>query len=96
MWESHSEQKRGSAPGTGLDQGLSGMSGDSWEPGFFRPNSLKTVGYPEVDSRIPVPVANVVQSDIVGGGGRMQPGCPSGDHVCWKLDPRVQQMPPSA
>ena len=26
-WESHSEQKRGSAPGTGLDQGLSGMSG---------------------------------------------------------------------
>ena len=71
VWESHSEQKRGSAPGTGLDRGLSGMSGDSRESRLFRPNSLKTVGCPEVDSRIPVPVANVVQSDIVAprGGG---------------------------
>ena len=29
-------------------------------------NSLRTVGCPEVESRIPVPVASVVQSDIVG------------------------------
>ena len=33
VWESHSEQKRGSAPGT-EDQELSGMSGDSREPVF--------------------------------------------------------------
>ena len=87
VWESHSEQKKGSAPGAGLDQELPGMSGDSREPGFFRPNSLKPVGCPEVDSRIPVPVANVIQSDIVaprkgGGGGRqVQSGCPSRNHV---------------
>ena len=31
VWESHSEQKWGSAPETDLDQGLSGMSGDSRE-----------------------------------------------------------------
>ena len=77
VWESHSEQKTGS--GAGLDQDLPGMSDDSREPGFFRPNSLKPVGCPEVDSRIPVPVANVSQSDVVAhrkGGGRMQSGCP--------------------
>ena len=76
VWESHSEQKRGSAPGAGLGQDLPGI--------FFRPNSLKPVGCPEVDSRIPVPVANVIQSDIVAhrkGGGGMQSGCPPGNHV---------------
>ena len=52
MWESHSEQKRGH----------SGVSDNS----LFRQNSLRTVGCPEVESRIPVPVASVVQSDIVG------------------------------
>ena len=36
-----------------------------WETGFFRSNSLKPVGCPEVDSRIPVPVASVIQSDVV-------------------------------
>ena len=73
-WESHSNQKRGSAPGTGLDRGLSGMSGDSRESRLFRPNSLSTVVCPGVDSRIPVSVANVVQSDIVAprGGGCSQ------------------------
>ena len=41
------------------------MSGDSRE--LFRGNSLRTVGFfPEVESRIPVPVASVVLSDIVG------------------------------
>ena len=29
VWESHSEQKKGSAPGAGLDQDLPRMSGDS-------------------------------------------------------------------
>ena len=42
------------------------MSGDSRESTLFRKNSLRTVGCPEVESRIPVPVASVVQSDIVG------------------------------
>ena len=65
MWESHSEQKRGSSPGTDLDRGHSGVSVDSRESTLFRENSLRTVGCPEVESRIPVPVASVVQSDIV-------------------------------
>ena len=34
MWESHSEQETGSAPGAGLDQDLPGMSDDSQEPGL--------------------------------------------------------------
>ena len=76
VWESHSEQKKGSAPGAGLDQDLPGMSGDSREPAFFRPNSLKPAGCLEMDSRILVPVANVIQSDIVaprnGGAGCSQ------------------------
>ena len=42
------------------------MSGDSRESTLIRENSLRTVGCPEVESRIPVPVASVVQSDIVG------------------------------
>ena len=66
VWESHSEQKRGSATGTDLDLRLSGVSGDSRESKLFRANSLRAVGCPEVDSRIPVSVANVVQSDSVG------------------------------
>ena len=41
------------------------MSVDSRESTLFRENSLRTVGCPEVESRIPVPVASVVQSDIV-------------------------------
>ena len=48
------------------------MSDDSREPRFFRPDSLKPVGCPEVGSRIPVPVASVIQSDVVAqrkGGG---------------------------
>ena len=76
VWESHSEQETGSAPGAGLDQDLPGVSVDSREPGFFRSNSLKPVGCPEGDSRIPVPVASVIQSDVVahwkGGGGRAE------------------------
>ena len=47
------------------------MSVDSRESTLFREN-----GCPEVESRIPVPVASVVQSDIVGpreaGSGRNQ------------------------
>ena len=39
------------------------MSVDSRESTLFRENSLRTVGCPEVESRIPVPVASVVQSD---------------------------------
>ena len=73
VWESHSEQKTGSAPGAGLDQDLPGMSDDSREPEFSRSNSLKPAGYPEVDSQIPVPVASVIQSDAVAhrkGGAR--------------------------
>ena len=46
------------------------MSGDSRESTLFRENSLRTVGCPEVESRIPVPVGSVVQSDIVGPGRR--------------------------
>ena len=41
------------------------MSGDYRESRLSRPNSLRTVGCPEVDSWISVPVANVVHSDIV-------------------------------
>ena len=72
VWESHSEQKTGSAPGAGLNQDPPGMSDDSRDPGFVRPSSLKPVGCPRVDSRIPVPVSSVVQSDMVAhrkGGG---------------------------
>ena len=36
VWESHSEQKRGSSPGTDLDRGHSGVSGDSRESTLFR------------------------------------------------------------
>ena len=43
-----------------------GLSGDSREFTLFRENSLRTVGCPEVESRIPVPMASVAQSDIVG------------------------------
>ena len=53
VWESHLEQKSGSSPGTDLDRGHSGVSVDSRE--LFRENSLRTVGCPEVESRIPVP-----------------------------------------
>ena len=72
MWESHSEQETGSAPGAGLNQDLPGISDDSREPRFFRLNGFKPVGCPEVDSRIPVLMANVSQSDVVAhrkGGG---------------------------
>ena len=58
--------EEGSSPGTDLDRGHSGVSGDSRESTLFRENSLRAVGCPEVESRIPVPVASVVQSDIVG------------------------------
>ena len=75
VWESHSEQKTGSAPGAGLDQDLLGMSDDSREPGYFRPNSLKPVGCPDVDSRIPVPVANVSQSNVVAHRKGGEGGC---------------------
>ena len=79
VWESHSEQKKGSAPGAGLDQDLPGKSGDSREPRFFRLYLFDPVGCPEVDSQISVPVANVIQSDTVAqrnGGARMQSGRP--------------------
>ena len=78
VWESQSKQNMGSAPGAGPDQDLPGMSVDSREPGFSRSNSLKPLGCAEVDSRIPVPVASVIQSDVVarrkkgGGGGGSQ------------------------
>ena len=84
MWESHSEQKTGSAPDAGLDQDLPGMSDDSREPGISRLNLLKPAGCPEVDSRIPVHVASVIHSDAVAhrrGGAeavRLHP---------WKLCP---------
>ena len=55
-----------SSTGTYLDRGHSGVTSDSRESTLFRENSLRTVGCPEVESRIPVPVASVVQSDIVG------------------------------
>ena len=42
------------------------MSGDSRESTLFRENSLRTVGCPEVESRIPIPLASVAQGDIVG------------------------------
>ena len=58
--------EKGSSPGTDLDRGHSGVSGDSRESTLFRGNSLRTVGCPKVESRIPVPMASVVQSDIVG------------------------------
>ena len=44
VWESHSEQKRGPAPGTDLDRRFSGMSGDSLESMLFRANSIRAVG----------------------------------------------------
>ena len=57
--------EEGSSPGTDLDRGHSGVSVDSRESTLLRENSLRTVGCPEVESRIPVPVASVVQSDMV-------------------------------
>ena len=66
VWESHSEQKRGSSPGTDLYRGHTGVSSDSRESNLFMENSLRTVGCHEVESRIPVPMASVVQSDLVG------------------------------
>ena len=64
VWESHSEQK-GSGSGVGLDQDQRGRSGDSREPGSLRSDSLKPMEYPMVDSRVPVRVANVIQSEVV-------------------------------
>ena len=76
----------GVSPGAGLNQDPLGMSDDSRYPGFVRSNSLKPVGCPEVDSRIPVPVASVVQSDMVahrkgGGGGECSQVDPPGNYV---------------
>ena len=45
---------------------IRGVSGDSRESTSFMENSLRRVGCPEVESQIPVPVASVVQSHIVG------------------------------
>ena len=64
VWESHSEQK-GSGSGVGLDQDPPGRSGNSREPGSLRSDSLKPMEYPMVDSRVPVPMANVIQSEVV-------------------------------
>ena len=64
VWESHSEQK-GLGSGAGLDQDPLGRSGDSREPGSLRSDSLEPIEYPVVDSRVPVPVANVIQSEVV-------------------------------
>ena len=51
--------------GVGLDQDPLGRSGDSREPGSLRSDSLKPMEYPIVDSRVPVPVANLIQSEVV-------------------------------
>ena len=64
MWESHSEQK-GSGSGADLDQDPLGRSGDYRECGSLQSDSLEPIEYPVVDSRVPVPVANVIQSEVV-------------------------------
>ena len=66
--------EEGVSPGAGLDRDLPGMSGDSRESRFFRLYLFEPVGCPEVDSRIPVPVANVIQSDTVAQR-KGEPGC---------------------
>ena len=73
VWESHSEQK-GAGSDADLDQDPLGRSGDSREPGSLQSDSLEPIEYPVVDSQAPVPVANVIQTEVVtqrkGGGGR--------------------------
>ena len=64
VWESHSELM-GSSSDVDRDQDPLGRSGDSREPGYLRSNSLEPIEYPVVDSRVPVPVANVSQSEVV-------------------------------
>ena len=64
VWESHSELK-GSGSGVDVDQDTLGRCGDSREPGSLRSDSLEPIEYPVVDSRVPVPVANVSQSEVV-------------------------------
>ena len=56
---------KGSGLGTDLDQDLLRKSVDSREPGSLRSDSLEPIQYPMVDSRVPVPVANVNQSAVV-------------------------------
>ena len=60
VWESHSEQKRGSSPGTDMHRERTGVASDSRESTFVMKDSLW------VEPWIPVSVANVVQSDLVG------------------------------
>ena len=64
VWESHSELN-GSGSGVDLDQDPLGRSGDSREPGSLRSDSWEPIEYPVVDSRVPVPVANLSQSEVV-------------------------------
>ena len=66
VWESHSEQKRGHPQELMWTRDIRGCPVTPGSHTLFREISLRTVGCPEVESRIPVPVASVVQSDIVG------------------------------
>ena len=57
VWDSHSEQKRGSSPGTDMGREHTGVSSDS---------TLVMKDSPRVEPQIPVSMASVVQSDLVG------------------------------
>ena len=59
VWESHSEQKRGSSPGTDMYRGHTGVASDSREFMLVTEDSL------QAKPQIPVSVASVVQSDLV-------------------------------
>ena len=63
VWESHSEQKK-SGPGVSLDQDPLGRSGNSWEPGCLRSDAQERMECPVAESRVPMPVASVISSDV--------------------------------
>ena len=63
VWESHSKQKE-SGSGIGLDQDPLGRFGDSREAGCLRSDSQELMECPVVDTRVPVPVASVIPSDV--------------------------------
>ena len=60
VWECHSEQKRRSSPATDMYRGHTGVASDSRESMLAMEDSLW------VEPQIPVSVASVVQSDLVG------------------------------
>ena len=55
-----------SSPGTDMYRGHTVVGSDSRESTLFMEDSLRTVGCPEVEPRIPVSVASVVESDLMG------------------------------